>query len=516
MSVTEKAYDYLNLSTAPKREDRLSAANAVGVGLCGLCKKREGGCLKNANRSFMQTQGCQMYLSSSIINTIINSVIIVHGPIGCGAANILSAGTTRVVQRQRDPRAYGLMWLNTNLDKFDVVNGGDAKLEAAIKYADSVYRPQAIIVASTCVPGIIGDDVDSVVERVSKEISASVVPVHCEGFKSKIMATAYDSVYHGILKTLLSRRYEEEPDRIIPDEVAEFKEKLKVSRTVNVFNVSSMSRDDELELTRILTAIGLNVNMFPCYAHPDDFPDVSDAALNVSVCSTHDDYFGGHLKEIFGTPYINNVIPIGTKSVRRWVMSIAEFFNLEKEAKLVLDSEDSDINEALAPYREILQGKRVYLAGGEIRALAMAQLLTNDLGMKIIRIQGYHYDEFADELLETIADEQNRKFTAATGQPFEQTNIIKNEKPDIYIGHVGINGWAGRCGVPVFPLWMVSVNYMGYSGIFEIARRLCRILKNPAYNRGLAENIPLPYRESWYEQDPYSYIKDQDIIGGNQ
>jgi nitrogenase molybdenum-iron protein alpha chain len=501
------SYSYLDAKEAPKREDRLLASNAIGVDTCDLCGKRESGCLKNAARSFMQTQGCQLYLSSSIINTLIHSVIIVHGPIGCAGANILAAGTTRVVQRQRDPRADGLMWLNTTLDNADVLTGGEEKLVRAIRYADRNFRPEAIIVANTCVPGIIGDDIDTVIASLRTEVAAAIVPIHCEGFKSKIMASAYDSVYHGILRSLLSKRFFEAPDPIIPDELEDLTEKLRESRRVNIFNVSSMSRGDELELTRLLNALDLTVRIYPCFAHPDDFSRIDEAALNVSVCSTHDDYFGGHLEQIYGTPHLIDTIPIGTAAIRRWLIRIAAFFDLAGEAEGIIGHEEDKLREALAPYREQMEGKRVYLAGGEIRALAMAGFLQDDLGMEIVTIQGYHYDGFADELLAKLGDEKRRRFSAATGQPFEQTNILKNQKPDLYIGHVGINGWAGRAGFPVFPLWQVSVNYMGYSGAFEMARRMSRVLKNPRFNKNLAAHIPLPYREEWYRQDPYRYIR---------
>ncbi|MDR1446513.1 MAG: nitrogenase component 1 [Treponema sp.] len=511
--MSELTYTYLKAREAPKREDRLGAANALGK--CGgrRCTLRESGCLKNAARSFQQTQGCQLYLASSIINTFINAVIVVHAPLGCASANTMAAGTTRVVQRQRDPQASGLIWVNSNLDNSDVVNGGEAKLAGAIRYADRTFRPQAILVASTCVPGIMGDDIENVINDLRSEVSAAIVPLHCEGFRSKIMATAYDSVYHGVLKTLLDKRRERKPLPVVPDEYADFREKLALTRSVNVFNVSSMSRPDELELSRLLTACGLTVRLFPCYAHPDDFGYIEEAALNVSVCSTHDDYFGGHLEGITGTPYRNFDIPIGTKAIRHWVTGIADFFGFGETARQICDNEEAKLRKALAPYRERLAGKRVYLAGGEIRALAMAEFLRDDLGMEIMTIQAYHYDQFADGLLERVEQGGERLFASGTGQPFEQTNILLNEKPDLYIGHVGINGWAGRAGFPVFPLWIVSVNYMGYSGAFEIARRLVRILRNSAFNRNLAAHVPLPYRAEWYAKDPYSYIKEGNAAG---
>lgn len=501
----KREYDHLNANEAPKREDRLGACNAYG-GRCADAGRKGCGCLKNATRSFAQTQGCQLYLASSIINTMLRSVIVVHGPVGCGSANILSAGTTRVVQRLRDPSADGLVWISTNLDDADVITGGEQKLANAIRYAEAQFHPQAILVVNTCVPAIIGDDIDRLSVLLGEELYAKVVPMHCEGFRSKIMATAYDSVYHGILRHLLEKRYPPERESVLVDEVAAFRKKIAISRTVNVFNVSSMSRPDEVELERLLTAIGLHVRFFPCYAEPDSFSTLDEAALNVSVCATHDDYFSGHLEQIHGTPYRLRTIPIGTANTRKWVLDIAAFFGLTEQAELVLAQEERLLAEALAPFRRAFDGKRVYVAGGEIRVLATARLLRDDLGMEIAGLKGYHLDPFAEELLKDFEGGQDTGFSASTGQPFEQANVLEKEKPDLYIGHVGINGWAGRQGIPVFPVFMVSMNYMGYSGIFELAKRLVRILGNGAFNRNLRRHVPLPYRSDWYEQDAFRYI----------
>lgn len=503
-------YDYIHAKEPPKREDRLNACNAFGGSLCSLKQKAGCGCLKNADRSFAQTQGCQLFLSSAIINTIIRSVIIVHGPPGCGSANILSAGTTRVVQRQRDPGAFGLVWISTNLDEADVISGGEEKLDQAIRFAEKEFRPEAILIANTCVPAIIGDDIDTLLLSLKDEIRAKLVLIHCEGIRSKIMASAYDSVYHGILRGLLEKRREDLLP-LIPDELEDLKEKLRISRTVNVFNVSSMSRQDELELIRLLNALGLTVRMYPCYSRPDQFEDIGEAALNVSICATHDDYFLGHLEKLYGLPYLIRTIPIGLSNTRRWVTDIAAFFGLEDLAEQIINQEEQKLKKALAPYKQALKGKRVYIAGGEIRVLATAHFLRDDLEMEIVGMKGYHYDPFADLLLENFPEEEAATFSAATGQPFEQANLLEKLKPDLYVGHVGLNGWAGRHGVPVFPVFMVSVNYMGYSGAFEIARRLTRILKNASFNQNLYKHVKLPYRDSWYSQDAFKYIRQKEV-----
>ena len=45
------------------------------------------------------------------------------------------------------------------------------------------YHPQAAFVYSTCIVGLIGDDVGAVCKRVSADAGIPVLPVHSEGFK---------------------------------------------------------------------------------------------------------------------------------------------------------------------------------------------------------------------------------------------------------------------------------------------------------------------------------------------
>ena len=501
--------NYINEKAPPVREDRLLACNAFGGSCSELERKSKKGCLNGIKRTFSQAQGCQLNLSLAILNTIRDAVIIVHSPIGCGAGNLSFAGTTKSFQKLRDPSAKGLIWLNTNLDESDVINGGEQKLREAVLYAENEFRPSAIIVVNSCVPAIIGDDVDNVLSQLKNEVSAKIVPVHCEGFKTKIMATAYDAVYHGILRNLVEKTDE---DKLLKeDEYEELKRKIKISKTVNVLNVSSMSKLDEDELTKLLRALDLNINILPCYAHPTDFTRVDEAALNVSICATHDDYFVEHIKEKYNIPFILKTIPIGVKNTNKWIRDITSFFGLEEKAERLIEKETKELEEALLPYKEILKGKKVFIAGGEIRVLANAELLQS-LGMEVVGMKGYHYDKFGDELIEDLTENDKLLFNVATGQPFEQANLLENLKPDIYVGHTGGNGWAAKHGVPVFPIFGQMVNYMGYNGVFEVARRITRLLRNPSFNKNLASYTKLPYKKEWYQKDPFTYINESDAI----
>lgn len=489
---------YLEEKLAPIREDRLGTSIEFGGNICQLKKKFAGGCLKNSNRGFCQGSICQLLPGTSILSTIPDSVIIIHGSLGCGGAMHSQSAAIRGRQMLKgNVNPPGALWLTTDLDELDVVNGGEEKLEQAIIEADRRYRPASIIVVATCVPGIIGDDIDGVAERLQDQVSAVILPIHCEGFKTKSMATAYDAIYHSFSRKLLD----------VPKE-----NRVEDSKVVNLLNVSSMNPEDERELTRLLNALGLKVNIYPCFTHPENMKYSTQANLSISTCPTHDDYFLKHLQEKYGIPYVLQHMPIGIENTNLWLREIAKHFNLEKVAEKIIEQETIALEEALLPFRQNLKGKKALLSSGEIRTLATAVWL-QELGLEIIAVRPYHYDKFGEVEIEKLAKvTPDLQVNVATVQPFETVNIIEGNRPDIYLGHNADNVWAAKSGIPVFPIYGVgNTSYVGYTGAFDIAKSINRILKNSAFNRNLRENIRQPYYTSWYQESPFKYI----TAGGN-
>lgn len=504
---------YLDEKVAPKREDRLGTCIDYGGSGCGLKKQFGAGCLQGNSRGFCQGSICQLLPGTSILYSLPDTVVIVHGAIGCGGAGNSQGASLRIAEiRNGNANPKGLLWLSTNLNERDVVSGGEEKLCDAILEADKRYRPAAIVVLSSCVPGIIGDDIDGVAARMQSQVNAVILPVHCEGFKTKIMATAYDAIYHSIAKNLLDLEEEGYREPIIRDELAEVAETIRRSRLVNLMNVSSMTLGDEQELTRLLQGLGLEVNLYPVAAHPEQMRYATEAALSISSCPTHDDYFLQHLKEKYGVPYILRHTPIGISNTNQWLRDIAAFFKLEAVAERIIARETAELNEALAPYLANLKGKKVMLSAGEMRTFATAVLL-QELGMNVVAVRPYHYDQFGEvELDKLLAANQEIPVNVATGQPFEEVNLIEKLQPDLFLGHMYENVWAAKSGVPVLPIFGGVVNtYAGYTGVFDIVRRISRILKNPSFNRQLKENVRQPYYRDWFQAEPFQYIN----AGGN-
>jgi nitrogenase molybdenum-iron protein alpha chain len=427
-----------------------------------------------------------------------DTLVLLHGAVGCGSCAHGNNVNIRVGNSVRGRPSGDALWLSSALDEINVINGGDEKLARALVEADKLYHPKVIIVVSGCLPGVIGDDIDAVSAKVQDEVSAKILSVHCEGFKSRFMATAYDVVYHALGRGLMPE----------PSEV-----KTKDQKRINVMNVGSMGLGDEKELGRLIGEIGLEANFFPVFAHPESLRKAASASLSVSICPTHDDYFLSHLEEKYSIPYIIRHMPIGIKNTSRWLEGVGEAMGLASEAKKVARAEEKELGEALKGYKEFFKGKRAFLSAGEYRSLATASLL-KELGFQIVAIRSFHYDGFADVEIEKLTKDSSEEivFNVANVQPFEEANLLKRLKPDIFLGHWHGNSTAARLGIPTQVIYNSGYGYMGYQGAFDLARRIERRLKHPFFYKRLETEGRLSYRKSWYAKDPFSKIRSYEAL----
>lgn len=496
----------------PVRDSRLHIGDSYAGTACDLVNCGREGCLLQKGRGFWQANACQMSLTLMMATTIENSAIVIHAPGGCGAVlHSLSVQSAKGKAR-RGKTPSPVPWLSTNLTEADVIGGGERKLRKTIEYADREFRPEIIFVVVTCAPSIIGDDVKEVVREARQQVSADVVSLQCPGFRSRVVASAYDSFYHGLMRGIslepkpwIDFRPQNGADPHI--EFAEKKRLLQKSRTVNVWNATSIGPDDEEEVERLLKALGLNVRFFAEYSSRDELRQVTEGRLNVSMCNVHDDYMLKFLEEKYGLPYVIAGMPIGFRYTRQWLLQIAAYFGLEKEANDLADYEEKLASEAIEPFVQQIKGKSVLICGGVIRVGAEATTL-HELGLNILGIRAYHYDNGAEPVYEDVSETLPDTPVAVSNQLFEMTHQIKTLKPDLVISHNGTQGYVAKLGVPSIQLFNVDTGFFGYTGLYKILRRIVFELKNTSYRDRLSQNVRQPYKQSYFEGDAFKYIKD--------
>src|SRR5512136_3111280 len=136
---------YIDLKSAPKREDRLKACIAHGGSVCELGGKGGKSCLvDDGERSFTQGSICLLLPALAMLNSLPDNVVLLHSALGCGSCSHSQNANVRMGGNVRWGKVKDAAWLSTAMDETDVISGGEEKLEAAIREADHRYRPATI------------------------------------------------------------------------------------------------------------------------------------------------------------------------------------------------------------------------------------------------------------------------------------------------------------------------------------------------------------------------------------
>src|SRR5512145_1804243 len=131
----------------------------------------------------MTIRGCAYAGSKGVVWGPIKDMIhISHGPVGCGQYS--RAGRRNYYVGATGVNAFGTMNFTSDFQEKDIVFGGDKKLAKLIGEIGTLFPlNNGISVQSECPIGLIGDDIEAVSKKASKEINKPVVPVRCEGFR---------------------------------------------------------------------------------------------------------------------------------------------------------------------------------------------------------------------------------------------------------------------------------------------------------------------------------------------
>jgi len=253
----------LNLPEVEPREQRLGSILSFHGKASELYEKSLGCKIKMQGRTFNQCGSCASACAFVLNSIILDAAVVNHAPIGCagdfsGFNNGRHQGTIH-----RNLKSDNIKAISTNLEEKDTIYGGDEKLRKGIREARERFNPKAIFVNTSCASGIIGEDIESVADELEEELGIPIVPIYCEGFKSKIWSTGFDATAHGILRKLVKPA------------------KKKSENMVNVFNFQGTHA-----FTDILDKIGLKPKYLFPFSYVKDLEEMSEAAASTHICET--------------------------------------------------------------------------------------------------------------------------------------------------------------------------------------------------------------------------------------
>ncbi len=481
----------LDVTTSGTRENRLGSVSGYHGDLHDLVNQSRCGTLKDKERCFSQSSSCDAGCALGYLAHIRDVAIINHAPSGCTA---MAAGTivahTQLAAKRNLP--YDTVFLGTDMDESDTVFGADNSLREIILETYNRYKPKAIFVGTSCVSGIIGEDVDSVTEQLKEEIPVPVVPVHCEGFKSKVWASGFDAADHAILTSIVK-----------PAE--------KKRNVINFKNFNEGARNDIIKIFSYF-----DVEPFFVYSNStlEEISRLSEALATVSICGTLGTYLGNGLEQKFGVPYIKTINPLGIAGFEIWLRDIGRVIGKEKEVEEYIERERAVYIPKIEEVKKKLKGLRAVLGMGSSYAFQISRVL-QELDIEVVWVASWHYDATYDNNevpphVEYLNEKSpyNFKVSVADQQNFEILNILNKYKPDIYLArHGGTTVWAIKQGTPA--IFMADeYKAFGYKGTLDLAYTILDTIRNRSFEKNLASRITLPYTEWWYQQDNATFYKE--------
>lgn len=370
----------------------------------------------------------------------------------------------------------------TNFTEKEVVFGGTDRLRENIANTYKILDTDLQVVLTGCTAGIVGDDIEPVVEEF-REDGKPIVSVETAGFKCSNFE-AHSLVVNAVIDQYVSRFEEENPFR-------------SEKNTVNLF--ASLPYQDPFwkgnlrEYKRLLEGIGLSVHVLfgPESGGVREWQQIPKANFNILVSPWYGLPITEHLEEVYGQPFTQYPnIPIGANETERFLRQVLAFAN-EQGAELDTDAAEKFIRHEREAYYEEIDNLATFLL--EFRyglpnhvhivhdagyVLGLSKFLLHEVG--IVPKEQFAVDNTPKRFQEQIAAElqstSDKKVIPLTFEP--DAGKVQDTIRSLHHGGRGLiigSGWDKElarekdydflsASVPTPYRLVMTTNYVGFSG----------------------------------------------------
>lgn len=382
-------------------------------------------CTEDSLAGSVSQRACVFCGARVVLNPVTDAIHLVHGPIGCAAyTNDIRGSLSSGSEMYRKS-------FSTDMKEKDVIFGGEKKLAACIDELVEKYHPPAIFVYSTCVAGMIGDDIVAVSRQASLTHGIDVIPVESSGFISGNKIVGYRAAGEALLKLITPK----EGDVI---------EKTRKLNFLGEYNLGG----EKWVVERYLREIGIEMNVaFTGDSTVDALKKATGSCLNLVQCTGSMHWLANEMQQGYGIPSID-VNFFGAENTAESLRKIAEFYDdpdISARTEALIEREMKAVRDVNEKYRQKLEGKRAAIyVGGAFKAFAIIRQLT-ELGMEIVLTgtqtgKKNEYERMGSLLNEgtVIIDDAN---------PAEIEKFLIEQKVDVMAGGVKERFLAYKLGV---------------------------------------------------------------------
>ncbi len=300
-----------------------------------------------------------------VLNPVTDAIHLVHGPIGCASYTWDIRGS---LSSNSDLYRFSF---STDLQELDVVFGGEKKLTRAIDDLVAKYHPKLVFVYSTCIVGVIGDDLEAVCKAAAQKYGIEVIPVQSSGFIGNKSA-GYRAACDALLKL------------IKPAE----NEKIQKNNTINYLGDFNLAGEVWI-IRNYLKRMGLELNVaFTGDSNYETLKTATKASLNIVQCAGSMIYLANQMKDLYDIPYLN-VSFLGLEDTSDSLRRIAKTYNdldIMRRTEELIKAETAAVAGDIRSYREKFMGKKaaIYVGGG-FKAISLIKQF-REIGIDVVMI----------------------------------------------------------------------------------------------------------------------------------
>jgi nitrogenase molybdenum-cofactor synthesis protein NifE len=425
-------------------------------------KERKKGCSKPLTPG-AAAGGCAFDGAKIALQPLTDVVHLVHGPLACegnGWDNRHASSSGSKLYRTG---------FTTDLTELDIVMGnGEKRLYRAIKEAITRHNPPAVFVYTTCVPAVIGDDIEAVCRHATDKLGTPCIPINAPGFAgSKNLGNklAGEALIDHVIGTI-------EPETI-------------TNTDINILGEYNLS-GELWQIRPLLDHLGIRVHA--CVTGDTRYNEVASChrvSVNMMVCSTALINVARKMQERFDIPYFEGSfygISDTTDSLRTIARMLVERGadpSLIDRTETLVASEEARAWKRLEPFRAGLKGKRVLLYTGGVKSWSIVSAL-QEIGMEIVSTS-----------VRKSTDNDKDKIKALMGgdahmvdsiPPREMYASLMRGEADIMLSGGRTQFTALKAKTPWLDINQERHNaYAGYDGMVELVSELHKAIVNPVW-----------------------------------
>lgn len=368
------------------------------------------------------------------------------------------------LQMMEDPH-----YMISDLGDLDIIKGGAKKLDRALdSILDFKKKPEMVLVRATCVPIVIGDDMEGSVDRFRKKSGLEVI--YLDNIADE-HATPFRSTFEKIKNA------------------PEFKNPTKVPGSINLVGFPRESETAPLE--SFLAKLGITVNT---RLLPDIDVAVMKKYMQAEAAVLFDTVlYDGSYKELLGDVDLKSIrptAPIGLRHTQNWLRAIAEAVGRTERFDEVWAETFGDRIEAWEKLKKEAAGYRLGFVVDAVRAKLLREP-RQLMGIPVISVleeMGFGVDvlvrtpaakpEDAKKILGDIGSETVQILPFST--PAELAARLKESEALAFYSEVFFDRRLTRSGKGQFSAKHFQ---MGVDGAFTTLQGLLSVCRMPFYRK---------------------------------